>query len=29
MIWENGEFYWKDVTSGEVWHCRQDGEIKL
>ena len=29
MIWENGEFYWKDVTSGEVWHCRRDGEIKL
>ena len=29
MTWENGEFYWKDVTNGEIWHCRQDGEIKL
>lgn len=29
MIWENGEFFWKDVESGEVYHARGEGRIRI
>ena len=29
MTWEDGEFYWKDVETGEVYHTRSTGKIEL
>jgi putative phosphoesterase len=29
MTWENDEFYWKDVETGEVYHRRSRGRIEL
>jgi predicted phosphodiesterase len=29
MTWENGEFFWKDVETGEIYHTGAQGSIEL